>query len=233
VVDGPRVFVDDLDEPVLSPDDRHHLERVLRLRPGEELGVGDGAGRWRRCVFGPTLEAIGDVVEVDRSAPFVTICVALVKGERPELAVQKLTEIGVDRIVPFAAARSVVRWDGAKATRQVERLRRVAREAAMQSRRAWIPEVGDLATFAQVSALKGAALAQAPGEPVSLERPCVLVGPEGGWAPEELAAGLPTVALGPHVLRAETAAIVAGALLVDLRDRSTSTTPREKFTQRG
>jgi len=216
-VEGPRVFVDDLDAPVLDADDRHHLERVLRLRPGEELGVGDGAGRWRRCRFGPTIEPVGEIVRVERIAPLVTICFALVKGGRPEWVVQKLTEVGVDRIVPFLAARSVVRWDDAKSTRQLERLRRVAREAGMQCRRAWLPEVAEVATFSAVSALPGAALATTGGGPPSLDRPTILIGPEGGWAPEEAAAGLPAVALGPHVLRSETAAVAAGTLLAALR----------------
>jgi 16S rRNA (uracil1498-N3)-methyltransferase len=217
VTEGPRVFVDDLDAPVLDPGDRHHLERVLRLRPGEELGVGDGAGAWRRCRFGPDIVPVGEIARVERPAPLLTVCFALVKGERPEWVVQKLTEVGVDRIVPFVAARSVVRWDDTKAARQAERLRRVAREAAMQSRRAWLPEVGEVATFAEVSALPGAARAEREGRPPSLDHPVVLVGPEGGWADEEAALGLPEVALGPHVMRAETAAVAAGALLVALR----------------
>ena len=87
----------------------------------------------------------------------------------------------------------------------------------MQSRRAFLPEVDDVRSFAEVAALPGAALADAGGDPPSLARPTVLVGPEGGWSDEERAAGLPAVALGPHVLRAETAAIVAGALVVALR----------------
>ena len=233
VVDGPRVFVDDLEAPVLAAEDRHHLERVLRLRDGEELGVGDGAGSWRPCRFGADIVPIGPIVHVERIAPPVTICFSLVKGERPEWVVQKLTEVGVDRIIPFAAARSVVRWDHVKAARQVARLRRVAREAAMQSRRPWLPEVGELATFAQVSALAGAALADRDGGPPSLSHPTVLVGPEGGWGPEEAGCGLAKVGLGRHVLRAETAAVVAAALLSALRDARLVTTESEKPTQGG
>lgn len=218
MADGPRVFVDDLDAPVLDDGDRHHLERVLRLAPGEEIGVGDGAGRWRRCRLGPDLEPVGPIVQVERFAPLVTICFSLVKGERPEWVVQKLTEVGADRIVPFVASRSVVRWDASKAERNADRLRRVAREAAMQSRRTWLPEVTGVMAFEQVSALPGAALADpAEDRPPSLAHPTILVGPEGGWAPEELGSGLPRVALGPHVMRAETAAVVAGALLTALR----------------
>jgi 16S rRNA (uracil1498-N3)-methyltransferase len=215
--DGPHVFVDDLEHPRLADGDRHHLERVLRVRPGDPITVSDGRGRWRPGRMGPELEPAGEVVVVDPPSPTLTVAFALTKGERPELAVQKLTELGVDRIAPFTAARSIVRWDDARAERHVERLRRVAREAAMQCRRVHLPEVAAPAGFATVAALPGAALAERGGRPPDLGHPTVLVGPEGGWDDAELAAGLPTVHLGPHLLRAETAAIAAGALLVALR----------------
>ena len=214
-----HAFVDDLDAPVLSDDDRHHLERVLRLRPGAQVTVSDGAGRWRLCRFGDSLEPVGDVVIGIRPSPPITVAVALTKGERLDWAVQKLTELGVDGIVPLAAARSVVRWDGDRAAHHVERLRRIARQAAMQSRRTWLPAVDELREFAELVALTGAALAEPGGEPPSLARPLVLVGPEGGWAEEEAAAALPSVGLGPTVLRTETAAVAAGALLCGLRER--------------
>jgi len=141
----------------------------------------------------------------------------VVKGERPELVVQKLTELGVDRIVPFAAERSVVRWEGEKAEKQTVRLRRVAREAAMQSRRTWLPEVAELTDFATVCGLPGAAGADVGGDPPSLAHPTLLIGPEGGWSPRERALLPGSVGLGPTVLRAETAAISGAALLVALR----------------
>ena len=149
--------------------------------------------------------------------PVVTVAFAVVKGQRPEWAVQKLTEIGVDRIVPLLAARSVVRWPPGESGAPLARLRRVAREAAMQSRRAWLPAVEGVAAFSAVAAEAGAALAHPGGAPPTLDRPVVLVGPEGGWDDTELAAGPPLVGLGPSVLRAETAAVVAGALLCALR----------------
>ena len=217
-----HVFVADLDAPELDEGDRHHLGRVLRLRPGEAVTVSDGAGRWRPCRLraGLGLEPDGPVTEEPRAAPAVTVAFALTKGERPEWVVQKLTEVGVDRIVPVAAARSVVRWEGGKATAQVARLRQVARAAAMQARRAWLPEVGELAGFAEAVerlAPEGVALVHAGGSPPSLDRPAVLVGPEGGWAPAELERSLPMVSLGPTVLRAETAAVAAGLLLCAIR----------------
>lgn len=211
-----HAFVADLVRPELDPYDRHHLERVLRLRPGDALSVSDGAGGWRLCRFGPALEPAGEIATDPRPAPPLTVAFALVKGERPEWAVQKLTELGVDRIVAFAAARSVVRWDAERAARQTERLRRVAREAAAQSRRTWLPEVEGVVPFDVVVSEPGAALADREGDPPWLATGPVLVGPEGGWADVEHSAA-PRMALGPHVLRAETAAVTVGALLAALR----------------
>ena len=212
-----HAFVVDLDRPELDAADRHHLERVLRLRPGELVSVSDGAGSVLTCRFGPELEPDGPPRREARPSPKVTVAFAPVKGDRPEWAVQKLTEAGADRIIPLVAERSVVRWEPARAGSHVERLRRVAREAAMQARRAWLPEVGDPVPFADLVAGPGVALAQPGGEPPSLDRPTVLVGPEGGWSPAELAAAPALVSLGPHVLRTETAAVAAGLLLSALR----------------
>ncbi len=214
-----HVFVADLDEPQLDEGDRHHLVNVLRLRPGDLVTVADGDGRWCRCHLGRggELERCGETVTVVGPPPALTVAVALTKGARPELAVQKLTELGIDRVVPFVSARSVVRWKGDRAERHLLRLRRVAREAAMQSRRLYLPEVSNLTDFSGAASLSGAALAALGGEPPTLAWPVVLVGPEGGWSDEEAGRGLPRVHLGPHVLRAETAAIVAATLMSALR----------------
>lgn len=247
-----HVFVDDLEEPVLAPEDRHHLERVLRLRPGETVSAVDGRGGYRLCAFtGPArgaaglpgtagppghaggrpraagrasraglLEPVGEIGLVPPAEPGITVGFALTKGDRPEWAVQKLTEIGVERIVPLYTARSVVRWEEARAERHLERLREVARQAGMQSRRLILPLVDAPASPAEAlrAATGGtAALAEPGGEPPSLSRPVILVGPEGGWDPTEVAAAPATVTLGPHILRTETAAVVAGTLLVAMR----------------
>jgi 16S rRNA (uracil1498-N3)-methyltransferase len=214
-----HAFVEHLDRPALAHGDHHHLHRVLRLGPGDAVTVSDGRGRWRagRLTDGTAVEPTGGVETEPAPAPLVTVAFALVKGGRPELVVQKLTELGVDRIIPFVAERSVVRWDGPKAARQHVRLDDIAREAAMQCRRVWLPRVDALATFSKVAALPGAALAEGGGQPPTLRHPTLLVGPEGGWAPAERALGLPQVALAEHTLRTETAAITAGALLVSLR----------------
>lgn len=215
---GPFAFVADLDHPVLDDVDHHHLAKARRLRAGDELVLGDGSGGWRRARFaGDRPEPDGEVQRAPRPAPVLTVAFALVKGAKPELAVQKLTELGIDRICPFVAARSVVRWDEAKAAQAQVRLDRVAREAAMQSRRPWLAEVAAVTSFADVAALAGACRADRGGEAPSLDRPVVLVGPEGGWDDVERAVDLPVVGLADGVLRAETAAIAAGAVLAALR----------------
>ncbi len=218
------VFVDDLEAVALAPADVHHLGRVLRLRLGESVGVSDGAGRWRPCVVAAAgevcLEPVGPVVTEPAPHPPITIGFSLVKGDRPELVVQKLTELGVDRILLLAAARSVVRWEPARAAKGMTRLRQVAREAAMQARRARLPQVADVQTVAaaaQVAGSGGALCDQGGATPLGLARPTLLIGPEGGWDPAELGCGLPTVELCPTTLRSETAAIAAGVLLCGLR----------------
>lgn len=210
---GPLVFVDDVEAPELAADARHHLERVLRLRPGAPLTVGDGEGRWRPARLGAALEPAGPVEVAPRPAPVLTVAFALVKGGKPELVVQKLTELGIDRIATFRAERSVVRWDEVKATKAVARLREVARQAAAQCHRPWLPEVTDLAGLGDLTSGEGVAAADRAGGPLPAGCVTLLVGPEGGWAPGELPADLPRVGITGHVLRAETAAIAAGVLL--------------------
>ncbi|MDA8367761.1 MAG: RsmE family RNA methyltransferase [Actinomycetota bacterium] len=216
-----QVFVDDLAAPMVGDDDAHHLVDVLRLRPGEPVIAADGHGAWCRCRIAARdrrasglLEVDGPVVVSPRPDPPVTVAFAPVKGDRPEWVVQKLTELGVDTILPLRTLRSVVRWDGERQARSIERLRRVAREAASQSRRAWLPVVADVVA---VPELGGAALAEPGGGALTLAHPVVAIGPEGGWDPSELEQAAATVGLGDTVLRAETAAVTAGALLCGLR----------------
>ncbi len=223
-----HVFVDDLLAPELSEDDRHHLERVLRLRPGEEVTVADGSGGWRRCRYAGSgwLEAGDPPVVTEPALPAITVGFALTKGDRPEWVVQRLTEVGVDRIVPMLTERSVARWEGEKAAHRLDRLRAVARAAAMQSRRVRLPLVDDLTTFARLvgEVASTGALACPGGAAISLARPSVLIGPEGGFSDAEAECGLPAVALGQDVLRAETAALAAGILLCALRGGIVSAT---------
>ena len=130
---------------------------------------------------------------------------------------QKLTEVGVARICLVHCARSVVKWDGDRAERQLGRLRRVVREAAMQSRRVWLPDVVAPVPFAQVIAVEGVAVADPSGvplaaDPVSGVPTTIVIGPEGGFSPEELDASPRVVRLGEQILRVETAAMVAVVL---------------------
>jgi 16S rRNA (uracil1498-N3)-methyltransferase len=150
----------------------------------------------------------------------------LTKGQKPELAVQKLTELGADRVLLVRAARSVVQWDDdAKLVGAMARLDRVAREAAMQSRRARIPVVEGPVEPAELARLPGLVLAAVDGAPVhELLSPAggewvVAVGPEGGFDDQELSefGDVPRLGMGPFVLRAETAAIAAAAAIAGAR----------------
>jgi len=220
---APHVLVADVEVPVLSDAALHHLSRVRRLRPGDELTVCDGAGAWRpgRFTGGAGVEATGEVVLVPRPAPELTVAFALTKADKPDLVVQKLTELGVDRIVPFRAERCVVRWDEAKAARQHERLVAIARAACEQAHRCWLPVVEPVTDVAALAARGAVRLDRGPVTLTSQDS-VVAVGPEGGWSEAERLALPRTSGLGPHVLRAETAAITAGALLGALRSGLTA-----------
>lgn len=217
------------DEIVLSGAEGRHAAVVRRLRPGERVDVGDGAGLIAECVVasgrrdGDGLRlAVKSRRMVPRPEPTITVVQAIPKGDRGELAVEEMTEVGVDRIVPWAAERSVPVW---RDERGVTRWRTTAREAAKQSRRAWIPEV----ITADPRALIGeAALAVLldpdAARPLATVVPppsgdlVVIVGPEGGITEQEtaafLAAGATAYRLGPAVLRASTAGAVTAALLL-------------------
>ncbi|MGC8513053.1 MAG: RsmE family RNA methyltransferase [Acidimicrobiales bacterium] len=216
------MIVADISDPVLDAPDAHHLETVLRLRPGEPVGVTDGRGGYARCVYAGrgAVRVDGPVSRQKERRPRLTVGFAPVKGDRPEWAVQKLTELGVDRIVAFDSARCVVRWDDTRADRHLERLRRVARSALMQSRQCWLPDIEIAPAWRTLLAGSGpceVALAQ-PGAPGMSSKVCtVLVGPEGGWSDDELCDAPTTVGLGAAVLRTETAAVAAGVLLAALR----------------
>lgn len=230
-----HVYVDRLDDSItVIGDDGHHLQRARRVRPGETVTAADGYGRWR--VYSVVDATAGTVVLGATSAlaheppltPALTVAFSLTKGEKPELVVQKLTELGVDRIVVVEAARSVARWDDAKAAAAMQRLQRVAREAGAQSRRARIPVVDGPVAPIELLAHPGLVLAAVGGRPADgLEPPpggewVVAVGPEGGFDDAELTAfgPAPRLAIGPFVLRAETAAIAAAAALAGRRTLS-------------
>jgi 16S rRNA (uracil1498-N3)-methyltransferase len=209
-----HVFVDALQSPVLDDDDEHHLRRVLRVRPTDVITVSDGRGAWAEARLGPDTLTLASAINHEPPPPVAAVLSAIPKGDRLEWMVQKLTELGATRIGFLDCARSVVRWDGERAARHLLRLRRVAREAAMQSRRTWLPEVGPPVPLATVSGMESAAIADPEGTPlVPVQIDTILIGPEGGFSPEELAANGRRVALGRQVLRIETAAIAAAVML--------------------
>lgn len=218
----------------VTGDEAHHAVAVRRLRAGEPLALTDGAGTRATGLVEETgkrllVVRLQSVEQVAAPTPSVTVVQALPKGERGELAVEVLTEVGVDRIVPWAAARSVAVWRGERAVRSHAKWQATAREAAKQARRAWFPQVDELASTAQVADLLatadlGIVLHEEASTPLArIEVPgsgrvVVVVGPEGGIAPEELAAfaaaGAAAYRLGPTVLRTSTAGVAALAVLL-------------------
>lgn len=227
------------DVVAVTGDEAHHAVAVRRLRVGERLQLTDGRGSRAVGVVASTdkrlLEVTIESAEVlVRAEPAVTVVQALPKGDRGELAVEVLTEIGVDTIVPWAASRSVAVWKGERVARSLERWRSTAREAAKQSRRAWFPEVVDLATLpvavslvAEVEVLlvlhEEASEALTSVDVSAARSLGVVVGPEGGLTPEEVAAfvavGGRAVRLGPEVLRTSTAGLAAVAAVLSRTGR--------------
>jgi 16S rRNA (uracil1498-N3)-methyltransferase len=213
-----HVFVESLDAPQLTDEDDHHLRRVLRIRDTDVVTIGDGVGGWvnaRLTVGGVTVESERTVEVAPRAA---TVISAIPKGDRPEWIVQKLTELGATSIGFMDCARSVVRWDASRAMRQLDRLRRVTREAAMQSRRLWLPEVLDVVPFAEAIKSIDCAIADPDGDELDPAVDTILVGPEGGFTEGELNSVERRIKLSANVLRVETAALTAAFLLTQRHD---------------
>ncbi|MER6959053.1 MULTISPECIES: 16S rRNA (uracil(1498)-N(3))-methyltransferase [unclassified Streptomyces] len=223
---------------VLDGPEGRHAVSVKRLRAGEEVVLTDGAGRWAQ---GEVVAAEGkdrlvvrltEVTEEPVEAPRITVVQALPKGDRGELAVETMTETGVDAIVPWAASRCITQWRGERGAKALAKWRATAREAGKQSRRVRFPEVAEAATSKQVAALlaradfaavlhedrdyrsEPLAVAQLPAEGEIV----LVVGPEGGVSPDELAlfeeAGAKAYRLGRSVLRTSTAGTAAAALIL-------------------
>lgn len=215
---------------VLTGPEGHHAATVRRLRTGEVVDVVDGLGARATCVvtgLGQDLVRLAVTARSveDAPAPRLVLAQALAKGDRGELAVELATEVGVDEIVPWIAARCVQQWHGERGARSLEKWRATAREAAKQSRRAWWPAVTEPHRLPQVAALPGQLLvlhedAEQPltGIELAVDGDVVLVvGPEGGLTPDELdtlrAAGAAVVRLGRSVLRTSTAGAAAAAVV--------------------
>ena len=210
-----HVFVDSVHAPVLNDEDAHHLSRVLRLRDGESVSCSDGQGSWVSCTWNSgAIELSGDVVVVAPSLPLLTVAIAPVKGDRTDLVIEKVVEIGVDHIIVLSPVeRSVVRWAANKVPQVMDRYSRIARAAAMQSRRVFLPTVSGPVSLSNVTG-QGVAYAEPGGEPMSDAVTTLVIGPEGGFSPAEVAGAPALVDLGPSILRAETAAIVGAARMV-------------------
>ncbi|HEY9365558.1 MAG TPA: 16S rRNA (uracil(1498)-N(3))-methyltransferase [Agromyces sp.] len=215
----------------LSGDEARHAVTVSRVRAGERIAIGDGRGTLVHGVVASTgareLELTVDEVLVEEGAsPRITLVQALAKGDRDELAVQAATELGVDAIVPWAASRSVSRWEGPKAEKGRQRWATIVREAVKQSIRAWLPAVAPVTTTAQLAErLEGQRMLLLEPTAAALLTDirddgrdlALVVGPEGGISPAEIerlvAAGAEPVRLGASVLRTSTAGPAAIAVL--------------------
>lgn len=207
----PLVFVADLDNPELDEPDDRHVKKSLRLKVGDPINVSDGAGRWRRAVLGRSeLEPIGPI-ETEPRPDASGVAFAPVKGDRSSWVVQKLTELNVSEIVVMETERSVVRWDDERKAKQLDRLTRVAHEACGQSRRVWFPVIS-FDSLDGVLSRPGAVLADMDGRMPRKADRFIAVGPEGGWSSIESALA-DHVVLPGAILRAETAALTAAAIL--------------------
>lgn len=219
---------------LLDGPEGHHAAVVRRLRTGERVTLTDGSGVAADAVVTEVgrdqLTLTVETVAVSaRPTPRLVVVQALPKGDRGEMAVETLTEVGVDVIVPWAASRCVTQWRDERGAKAWERWRSTAREAAKQSRRTWWPEISPLTGTDQVAALLteaalGVVLHEGADRPLAaITAPAggdvvVVVGPEGGIDPSELeafaAAGAGLARMGPTVLRTSTAGTVAAAVLL-------------------
>ncbi len=232
-------YVDALPEvgelAVVDGDEGFHASNVRRIRPGEEIDLGDGNGTVAHSVVedvakGRLTARLLDRETVSSPSPSVTVVQALPKSDRSELAVELATEAGADAFIAWQASRCVARWDGpAKVDKGLRRWAAVSRSAARQSRRPYIPSIGGVVSTAELVqrlrddtatalVLHESATVTLTEVPVAqVDSILLIVGPEGGIADEEIAAlsdaGATAVRLGPTVLRTSSAAAVAlGAL---------------------
>jgi 16S rRNA (uracil1498-N3)-methyltransferase len=210
-------------------DEARHAVTVARVRIGERIAIGDGSGFvvWGAVVAASASELAIEVDEVRHDPepePALWLAQALAKGDRDELAIQAATELGAAGVIPWAAERSVSRWDGVKAAKGRERWASIVREASKQAIRSRVPEVAALASTADLAALTGQLLVLDPHGDVALTevspdegRITLVVGPEGGISPSEFetltGAGAVRVRLGLEVLRTSTAGPAALAVL--------------------
>src|SRR6185369_1714561 len=212
----------------LTADEARHLREVLRLKPGDEVSVFDGEGKEFRARVvqarreSAELELQKEIEAARPESPLrITLAVALLKGEKFDLVVQKATELGVTRFVPLITRYADIKLrDEADANKRVARWQRIALEAAKQCGRAVVPEVSAPQPLGSILKIPSLLFSEKGGRgltQIETDKITAIIGSEGGWSDEELdearAAGVEIVTLGGRILRAETAAITAAALL--------------------
>lgn len=225
-----HVLVGDLSEPTLAEEDQHHLGVVRRLRVGDRITVGDGRGSWRLAVVsaphatkkrrGLVIEFISEIFHEIELEPKIVIGFVVPSMDRAAWAIQKMTEIGVDEVHLLRSRHSSTRMEGFSSTgREYLKLQKVIREAAMQSRAPYLPKlfpIIDLPDF--LATFPNSSICTPSGQNfLGLDSP-VVIGPEGGFAVEEVLSFAKTITLGRQILRSETAAVVAVGTLSLLRD---------------
>ncbi len=244
----PLFLLDDLTDPLpmvgtqllLAGDEGRHAAVVRRIRAGEVIMIGDGRGRGVRGLVvevrpsGLVVEVAGHLAVPDEARRLVA-AQALAKGDRSELAVEMMTEMGVSEIVPWQATRSIVRWSEERAARSLTKWRSTVREAAKQSRRLSVPQVSEpLTTRWLAERVTNADLAlllyeEADESITEVDLPAagtvlIIIGPEGGISDDELdqltRAGARPVSISEGVLRTSTAGVVALAALKLRREPS-------------
>lgn len=219
----PLCFVEDLTLPVIADDDRRHLTGSLRLGRGDPVNLSDGTGTWveaRLTDDRGSVEVTGRFERDEPTRPVSTVAFAPTKAVKPEWVVQKLTELGLDQIGLLRTERSVVVYRGDRAEKLVSRLERVIRAASSQSRRPCLPVLLGLLDLTDFASIEGCSYLADPGGSEWSDMVCpagsprsVAVGPEGGWSPAELDIA-PRVRLPGRILRADTAAVAAGLVLM-------------------
>ena len=219
-----HAFVIDVNAPFLNDDDFHHLAKVLRLRSGESVSVSDGRGSWRICTYEMSAAlAIDDsVVHIETNLRSLTVAFSVTKNDKPDLVIQKLTELGIDHIVPIITERSIVRWDSDKGAKNQARWQKIAREAAMQSRSVFLPTIHEV--YPSVEKFvdtygPNIAVADPEGGALTANITTLVIGPEGGFTHQEMDLMPQRVSLPGGILRAETAAVAAGVMLSHMRTR--------------
>lgn len=214
-----QVLVKDVTDPLLDDDTTHHLVRVLRVRDGEAISVSDGAGMW--CIARAVVRSKSDlrllsdseVVTEPAPEPRLGVAFAPLRRTATNQLVQQCTEVGIDNLYPVITAFTNTDVDSLR----TDRLEKIVTEAAMQSRRVWLPTVHPPTPWPnfihQFPHVVRTDMVQ--GESVATSQSTLLaVGPEGGWSDAEREQWPRTFHLGPEVMRAETAAVVAAATLI-------------------